>query len=178
MRSLLQIVLILLASLCMVGLGWGQDLPKCVQKLPPDQYKAWVYWQNAQAKARDNWEPQHLYFDKTTVQRSSGARMHGSSRRFKGRTTRGSTYRDMRTWGITTAFTVPYRYRNPDYVTKPIMYYSPFIKPNVSGVEPDWDNLFIPVDGEVITVTEAITRSTMPVSPETLYRWFIERSFE
>jgi hypothetical protein len=80
-------------------------------------------------------------------------------------------------WGITNAYTAPQRYSNPDYVSTPVTYYNPFVKLLVTGVAPDWDNLYLYVGGKIVTVTEALGKSAVPLLPEDLYAWFIEECF-
>jgi hypothetical protein len=80
-------------------------------------------------------------------------------------------------WGVTNAYTMPQRYNNPDYVPTPVTHYNPFVKAKPMGTAPDWDNLYLPVDGEVMTVTEILAKSTMPMLPEDLYEQFLKRCF-
>ncbi|KPK54173.1 MAG: hypothetical protein AMS22_06330 [Thiotrichales bacterium SG8_50] len=172
-----------MTALC-AGSVCAHDLPKCIQNLPDEKYQAWAYWQNAQAAAAAegySYEPRRLHADKTVVQRSGGAASTGStsglSRSFKGVTTRhGSASRNTRAWGATTAYTVPYSYQNPYYEPQSVTVYNPFVKPPVTGVAPDWDSLYLYINGEVKSVTEALADSAVPMHPEDLYAWFVRNT--
>ncbi|MHC4117562.1 MAG: hypothetical protein ACYSWO_08640 [Planctomycetota bacterium] len=174
----------ILLLLLLPTVALGHDLPKSVQSLPAPQYEAWAYWQNAQAAARAtkrSYEPSHLYADRTTV-RSTGGRsavgsLSGITRSYRGTTTRqGSTARSARSWGTTTVTTREDRYKNPDYTPPRVTRYNPFAKPTPKGHAPDWDNLYMSINGEIVTVTEAMTASMVPMHPEDLYRWFLRNT--
>jgi len=163
-------------------------LPAYVQTMSAEDYEAWAIWQNK--CARDKAEKDVLFSDdqpfytvnRTTVKARSGGFARnttngGTSRSTsrgrntsRSRSTRNvSTQRNQSGWRAITSATIPTRYRNPNYVPTSIMIYSPYVK-STSEREPDWNNLFVPLDDGPITVAEAMKLINRPMPPETLFR--------
>lgn len=144
-----------------------RPVPKFVQSLTDAQYKCWAAWQNRQAEAkRANAQlsmPEKPY---TTVQRTistiTGVNSGLGRLRHSGR---GGMF-DV----TATTEKGPYTYANPQYAPMPgAIILNPFARVRGGVGSPDWGSLFMPFEGEVMTVSEAMDKFGGPVNPEALF---------
>ncbi len=145
-----------------------RPLPKFVQGLTDAQYKYWAEWQNRQAEAkriRGRSNVPELPYD--SVQRTTTTVMGEGTAlgRRRGGSVRGGAFA-----AIATTDEGSVDFLNPRYVPTPgAVIFNPFARVKGGGGSPDWDSLFMPFEGEVMTVSEALDKFSGPVNPEALF---------
>ena len=163
-------------------------LPEYVQEMSAEDYEAWAYWQNAisrekTARANRFADEQATYTvdrwvtsSKSSMKgrgfatgRASNKTRAGKNNRRSSATTNVHTGQTQSGRQSTVVATIPTRYKNPYYCPKSLMVYNPTVK-STSERRPDWDNLYVPWDGGVITVTEALKCFNRPMTPEKMFR--------
>jgi len=151
-------------------------LPAVVQQMSDCQYQAWAKWHNQLAEQyAEQFNSRQERYQRTLVTTYNSSGSNTSSL---------DGYRNRKTgeYGATgqgsfnsggTSYTYEIQRRVPGQV-QGVLYYNPYCKPSIDALPTDWSQIFLLVDGKIVSVADVAKQLSEPIPCEVIYERLIQ----